>query len=54
MNTNALSDVSILVDFPHLVTINLSKNQIPNLDAFASEEKLPKLQFLNLSTNKIK
>ena len=54
MNTNALTDISIVADFPHLVTLNVSKNQIPNLSAFKAEDKLTKLQFLNVSGNKLK
>lgn len=54
INTNALTDISILTEFPHLVSLNVSKNQITSLDVFKSEEKLLKLQFLNLSGNKIK
>ena len=54
LNTNALTNISITADFPHLLTLNVSKNQIPDLSAFTSEEKLVKLQFLNISGNKIK
>lgn len=54
LSTNMLSDVSILGEFPNLITLNLSKNQIPNLTVFATDKKLTKLQFLNVSGNKIK
>lgn len=54
LSTNALTDVSIVADFPNLVTLNVSKNQISDLSAFTSEEKLAKLQVLNISGNKIK
>jgi len=53
LNTNAISDISLLTQFPHLLWINASKNQVSSLDTF-SQEGLEQLQFLNLSGNKIK
>lgn len=35
-------------DFTHLISLDASKNKIKDLSAFQNEEKLPKLQFLNL------
>ena len=53
LNTNAIADLSLLTQFPHLLWINASKNQVPSLTTFA-QEGLEQLQFLNLSGNKIK
>lgn len=53
INTNALSDASILTQFPNLISLNLSKNQITSLESFNTEH-LGGLQILNLSTNKVK
>lgn len=53
LNSNTISDISIVEGFDNLVWLNASKNQVSNLDIF-SGEKLEQLQTLNLSTNKIK
>ena len=53
LNTNAIADLSLLSQFPHLLWINASKNQVSSLATFA-QEGLEQLQFLNLSGNKIK
>jgi internalin A len=53
INTNSISNISLLVEFPELVSLNASKNQINSLDVFSDANVLKNLQFLNLSTNKI-
>jgi Leucine-rich repeat (LRR) protein len=53
LNTNTISDISIVEGFDNLVWLNASKNQVSNIDIF-SGEKLDQLQHLNLSGNKIK
>lgn len=45
--------MSVINEFPNLIWVNASKNQVQNLDTF-NNEKLEYLQFLNLSSNKIK
>ena len=35
LNTNTLTDISLVADFPHLLTLNVSKNQIPDLSVFS-------------------
>ncbi len=54
LSTNAIADVSNIMELEHLITLNLSKNQILDIKVFDVEHKLTKLQFLNLSTNKIR
>lgn len=54
LSTNAIADVSNIIELEHLITLNLSKNQILDIKVFDVEHKLTKLQFLNLSTNKIR
>lgn len=53
LNTNAIADLSLVAQFPNLLWLNASKNQVANLGVFA-QEGLEHLQFLNLSGNKIK
>jgi hypothetical protein len=53
LNTNAISDLSVIAQFPNLIWINASKNQVNNLNIF-NQDSLEQLQFLNLSGNKIK
>jgi Leucine-rich repeat (LRR) protein len=53
LNTNAISDLSVITGFPNLLWINASKNQVNTLATF-NQETLDQLQFLNLSGNKIK
>lgn len=53
LNTNTISDISIVEGFDNLVWLNASKNQVSNLNIF-SGERLDQLQHLNLSGNKIK
>lgn len=54
LSSNTLTDITIVADFPNLLHLNVSKNQIADLNAFNCEDKLQRLQFLNISTNKIK
>lgn len=36
ISTNTITDISILDGFNHLIWLNASKNQIPNLEVFTS------------------
>lgn len=53
LNTNAIADLAIVTQFPNLLWLNASKNQVPSLATF-NQDALEHLQFLNLSGNKIK
>jgi Leucine-rich repeat (LRR) protein len=53
INTNTISDLSVITKFPNLTWINASKNQVNSLAVF-NQEALDQLQVLNLSGNKIK
>jgi Leucine-rich repeat (LRR) protein len=35
LNTNAIADVSLVTQFPHLLWLNASKNQVNSLTAFS-------------------
>lgn len=53
LSTNTISDLALITQFPELVSLNASKNQVASLSFFKDPSVLRNLQFLNLSTNKL-
>jgi|JI6StandDraft_1071083.scaffolds.fasta_scaffold00237_49 Leucine-rich repeat (LRR) protein len=54
LNNNFLSSFQTLAKLQYLVTLNLAKNQIDDVNLLANDDSFPRLEVLNLSGNRIK
>lgn len=54
LQSNFLTSFQTLIKHQYLLTLNLAKNQIEDVNMLANDEAFPRLEVLNLSGNRIK
>ena len=53
LSNNKLTSLESITELPHLISLNVSKNELTDISIFSDESKLPHLQHLNMSGNKL-